>query len=192
MSNKTLTNAAILQDSIQSLALVEIVRDPIEIAGIHLVGIPVALGETWFVLSPVSDQMSFNGFTALRMSDVTAVKRRFRMRSFYVSALQAQRATLPHLPRLELESDASILASAQQWFSLLVVEREVANTGTAEIGSVLRVFRNRITMRLMDLNATWFEQSETYFTRDITRISFGGRYEEALAAVAELTDPKWR
>jgi hypothetical protein len=192
MSDKISPNEAVLQGSIRNLALVEIVRDSIEIPGIHLVGIPIALGRSWLVLCPVNDLMSFDGFTALRLSDITAVKRKFPKRSFYVNALQSQRATLPHLRRLDLDTESSVLISAQRWFSLLVVDREIANAGAAEVGGVLRASRNKITMRLMDLDATWIEQSETFFTREITRVTFGSRYEEVLAAMAGLKDPKWR
>jgi len=47
-------------------------------------------------------------------------------------------------------------------------------------------------MRLLTPDAKWVPGWRRYAIKDITRIGFGGSYEETLAQVAALPDPKWR
>jgi len=182
----------VLRIGVDNQMLVQVVRQSIEIPGIHLVGIPIAVGRTWLVLSNLNDALSLDGFTALRISDITAVKLKFRRRSFYVRSIQHKRLPLPGLPKLDLDSESEVLRSMQRLFSLIVVNREIVNTGASEIGRLTRISSRTVTMQLIDPSAHWIRGTETFRARDITRIGFGGGYEESLAGVAGLKDPKWR
>lgn len=180
-----------LQRSVRNRALVQVIRRQLEEDGEHLVGVPVAVGTEWLVISRLGDAILLDGFDALRLSDITDVKHDFQRRSFYVRGLKHKRAALAALPALDLNSGRDLLRSAQRCYSLLVISREIENPGVAEIGRIIRASSHSYAMRLLTPNAKWVSEGVSYRTGEITRIGFGGEYEETLAAVAGLADPKW-
>lgn len=185
-------NHEALQRCADNFSLAQVVRQELEEEGRHLIGIPVSIGTKWIVLVRLDDAICLDGFDALRISDVTEVNTRFRRSTFYLSGLRSQRARIPALPKLDLRSTKSLLKSAQRWFALLTIDREKANPGAAEVGRVGRVSAREYAMQLIAPDAKWVPGWQRYATNDITRIGFGGAYEETLARVAEVPDPKWR
>src|SRR5205814_696727 len=117
---------------------------------------------------------------------------RFAVRSFYVRGLQRKRAVLPALPELNLATTPDLLRSAQAWFSLLVLERELLLPASNVIGRLVRASAQTVHMRLIRPGANWDRERCQLRTSDITSIGFGGRYENTLADVAELKYPRWK
>ena len=179
-------------DCIENRCLVEVVRPELDGGGEHLVGVPVAIGREWLVISRLDDMIVLDGFDALRLSDISEVKDKFPYRSFYVRGLRQKRESLKALPTLDLDSTTGLLRSAQRSFSLLVIHREVMNPGAVEIGTIVGASTRSYRMRLLTPSAGWVREEVSYRADDVMRVGFGGEYEETLATVAGLPDPKWR
>jgi hypothetical protein len=152
----------------------------------------MTVGERWVVIARMDDSIRLDGFDALRLSDVASIDLRFPRRSFYLRGLRQKRVTIPALPPLGLASVRQMLETAQRWFSLLTIDREGVNPGACEIGRILRFGNRTYTMKLMTPGADWDGKLEPYRYSDVTRVGLGGQYEETLASVAGLPDPKWR
>jgi len=181
-----------LQRCADNFTLVQIVRQEIYDEAKSLIGVPVVFSTQWIVLTRLDDAISLDGFDALRVSDVTKINTRFRRSVFYTRGLRSRRAQIAAVPKLDLRSTPSLLRSVQRWFALLTIDRENANPGAAEIGQVGRISARGYAMRLLTPDAKWVPGWRRYAIKDITRIGFGGSYEETLAQVAALPDPKWR
>jgi len=181
-----------LQHCADNFTLAQIVRQEVYEGGRYLIGVPVVLSRDWIVLVKMDDAITLDGFDALRVSDVTKINTRFRRSAFYRGGLRSRRARVPALPKLDLRSTQSLLRSAQRWFALLTIDREHANPGGAEVGQVGRVSAQGYAIRLLTPDAKWVRGTHRYATKDVTRVGFGGTYEETLAQVAALPDPKWR
>jgi len=173
-------------------SLVRLVRRRLDAKGKHLIGVPLQVGAAWVVIATMDDRISIDGFDALRLSDVDQVERQFVRRAFYVRGLSAKRARVPELPHLQLGSIRGLLRSAQEWFPLLVIDREEVNPGAAEIGRIVRVADSSYTMKEIDPSGDWRRSNARYHQGDVTRVGFGNEYEETLASAAGVPDPKWR
>lgn len=187
------TTHAPLDAAVSSRTLVRIVRNNhFEAKGNHLIGVPLQLGSAWVVIARMDDRINFDGFDALRPKDIDKVERQFPNRAFYISALRLKGARLPSLPRLRLDSSKQLLQSVEQWFPLLVIDREEDNPGAAEIGCIIRFTASTYRMKAINPSATWTKGNGSHNLAEITRVGFGGEYEESLAAVAGVSDPRWR
>lgn len=176
--------------NVEKRRLVQFVRG-FESPGDHLIGIPIQVGRVWMILARIDDHIAPAGFDALRIEDLSEVRETFKGRSFYIRGLRARRCSLPGLPNLDLESTAGLLRSASRFFSLLVLSCEHLSPDTVDIGAVVGVTSRSSSVRLIRPNAQWVRGLSRYRGTDITRVGFGGDYEETLAAVAGLADPKW-
>ncbi|MDQ2668355.1 MAG: hypothetical protein M3Z05_20515 [Gemmatimonadota bacterium] len=186
------TTLGTIRAAITNRTLVRIVRAGIQTADREQEGVPVAVGNSWVVFTKMGDGINLSGFGAVRLNDITTLQTRFERRAFYVSALRMKRARISAVPPLDLTSAATLLKTAQNWFSLLVVERELAFPNTVEIGRVTRSMSSTVEMRLVSSSAKSNPRSCRIRVADITAISFGGQYEDALADVAGFEDPGWK
>ena len=189
MTTRTL---GLLRTAITDRTLVRIVRGDIQTADQEREGVPVAVGKRWIVFAQMDDSINVNGFGAVRLNDITALQTRFERRAFYVRALRLKRARIPAVPPLDLKSATTLLKTAQKWFSLLVVERELLFPNSVDIGRMTRSWRSAVEMRLVSASAKRESRSCRLKTADITAISFGGQYEDTVADVGGFEDPGWK
>jgi hypothetical protein len=66
---------------------------------------------------------------------------------------------------------------------MVTIHREKVAPDICVIGKVIRVGEGRVYLLEIKTDASWETEASHYRLRDITRIDFGGRYEEALALV---------
>jgi hypothetical protein len=182
---------SVLKAAIERFALLRFARGRIEEQGESLIGVPVAIGKQWVVLARMDDAIRFDGFDALRLEDLTMVDRTFPRRSFYLGALGAKRCRMASIPGLDLTNARTLLESVKTWYSLVVVDREVGEWDGADIGRVLRFSSKSFTLQLLSPDAEWDRDPQRIDLADVTRVGFGGEYEETLAAVAGMRDPRW-
>ena len=76
------------------------------------------------------------------------------------------------------------METAGRAFPLITIHCEVVDPEVCYIGHVNEVRGGEIAMRLVTPAAKWEAEFERYPTSSITRVAFGGDYEEALSAVA--------
>ena len=76
-----------------------------------------------------------------------------------------------------------MLTTANRAFPLVTIYREQADAGVCHIGRVVGVSKTSVTLLEIGPDATWYAEPEAYRLSEITRVDFGGGYEEALHLV---------
>ncbi len=153
---------------------------PLEKSKTH--GYVVALGPQFFLLALLSDLIWFDGFECFRIRDVRNV-RPDPYEKFVASALKKRGERLPKKQRLMVDSIKVILASATRDFLLITIHREGVAPGVCRIGRVVGINGGRVWLQEINPDATWDTTPLPYPLAEITRIAFGGDYENALHLV---------
>ena len=86
-------------------------------------------------------------------------------------------------PSVDLDDTRDLLQSAQRQFPLVNIETELAPPGSCYIGRISALDEEGVVLELVSPAGEWDEE-EHYLYESITRVGFGGRYEEALAIAA--------
>lgn len=155
-------------------------------------GYVVALARQWFVLLIVGEGITFVGCQAFRMKDVTALVAPAPYAAFKEKALRMRklRRTVP--AKLDLSSTNALLLSANAQFPLVTVHSEIVDPEICHIGQVIEVSRTAVKLKEINPDATWDSELTCHRLTKITRIDFGGPYEEALALVGGSANPAFK
>ena len=193
---KRIRHLTILTSALQSGQMVRIVAKPTP--DTTLDGYVVSLSET-FVLLHLLDggfHMALNGYTALPLSEIKKIRLLDDDNSFADRALKVKGIfPKPQLDLLLLDFPG-LLSSADAHFPLVTIHLERLNRDCCFIGRVEKLTKKSLQLQKIDASAQWAEMEKFRF-EDITRIDFGGGYEEALwlvnqneraAAAAQGTD----
>ncbi|MDQ2732908.1 MAG: hypothetical protein M3Y56_14715 [Armatimonadota bacterium] len=163
--------------------MVEIDRSP-KIAD-TIEGYVVGASDRFVMLHALDrDYMLLNGYIVLRWKDI----RRYRTRDnnkFIADRALALKGIRP-IPKLEIDlSDfPALLRSANAHFPLVTIHQEIKDSNTCFIGHVQAVTDKTLTLAQISPAAKW-NRTRCYKLKHITRVDFGGGYEETLALVAE-------
>ena len=145
-------------------------------------GYVVDVGPRFFLLALVSDRIRFDGFEVLRIADV----RRLRAdpeRKFIEHALKLRKARMPRRPRLDMSSVAGIVESAGRSAPLISICNESEAPDVCYIGRLIDVQDGWCALLKIQPSARWDRQSRWFSMKGITRVCFGGDYEDALYLV---------
>jgi len=145
-------------------------------------GYVLDVGSWFFLLALVSDRLWFDGFECLRIVDVKGL-RRDPYAAFAEAALRKRDARKPRKPRVSLESIEELLRSAGRAFPLVAIHREKVDPDVCHIGRVVNIKRGRVVLLEIRPDATWEDGPSEYRLNEITRVNFGGDYENALHIV---------
>jgi hypothetical protein len=146
-------------------------------------GFVVGLGREWVLLHWLDPSIFLNGWTALPLADVESVEARSAEETFAPAAL-ALRHVRPAAPEgIALDDLAGLLASVDRSYRLVVVHREPDDPAGPLIGRVAQLGDDSFILRHVTPAGRW-NDSGGYRYDEVTRIDFGGGYEEALALVA--------
>ena len=145
-------------------------------------GYVLDVGPEFFLLALVSDQIRFDGFQALRLRDVRKLREN-PFASFVEAALKARHERRPRKPKVNLGSLSSLLLSAGRAFPLVSIHRERVDAGTCQIGRVMGVSKGKARILEIGPGAVWDKKPTDYALKQITRVDFGGAYEDALHLV---------
>jgi hypothetical protein len=146
-------------------------------------GYVLDIGPEFFLVALVSDAIRFNGFQCFRLSDVRGLQVPGKYAGFAEAALKKRGARLPKKPPVAVTSLAELLLTASQAFPLITIHREKIDPDVCQIGHVVDVRNGRVSLLEIGPDAAWGEKPETYRLNEITRVDFGGDYEEALHLV---------
>jgi hypothetical protein len=97
--------------------------------------------------------------------------------------VMAMRPPTARLPEVDLDDTRGLLETAQESFPLLTIQTEQRHPGACYIGRVASLDDEAAVFHLVSPAGEWDDEDE-YPYETITRIGFGGRYEEALALAA--------
>jgi hypothetical protein len=145
-------------------------------------GYIVAVGPDFFLLALVSDHIRFNGFQAMRIVDVRRL-RPHPFTAFVESALKKRRERRPKKPKVSVSSLRALLLSAQKSFPLVTIHRERIDPDVCQIGRVMRVTTATLSLLEITPGAVWEEAPTQHALKQITRVDFGGDFEDALHLV---------
>lgn len=174
------TGRALLKISLKTRALVRVSRS---IEPGHVDARVAAISARLVALAVVSDDIHPNGFEIYRLADVAKVKAA-PYTAFITRALAARGEKLPRLGRVSLGSFRSVVADAAKRFALVTVYREHLYPDECLIGRPQRLTATSMSFLTIDPTAEWdLAHPDTIRWRDVTRVDFGGAYEEALALV---------
>ena len=180
MKTRTLSHRAALVSARATRKLTRIRRT---IAVGHMDGYVVGIGHDFVLILLVSDLITYNGFEALRLKDIESVEIPSPYVKFIQSALALRRLKKPRSPKVNLDSTANVVRSAAARFPLVTIHYEIADPDVCLIGTPASIGKSILKLRSITPNAEWQEELDSVRMSDITRVSFGGSYEEALALV---------
>jgi hypothetical protein len=150
-------------------------------------GYVLAVGRSHFLLALVSDRVVFDGFECFRIRDLKSIEADPH-RTFAEAALKKRGLRRPRTPRLDLDSTRTILESAGALWPLVTIHREEVAPEVCYIGQVVGTNRTQVALREIGPDATWDQTATAHSLREITRISVGGSYEEALFLVGGASE----
>jgi hypothetical protein len=142
----------------------------------------LGLGPKFFFMTLVSDRIWFDGFECFRRDDVMDFKPD-PYAPFTEAALRKRGERIPKKPRLNLDGISALLLSASRAFPLVTIQREQVDPAVCWIGRVVAVGRGRVSVREINPDATWDDKPSDMRLDEITRVNFGGDYENALYLV---------
>jgi hypothetical protein len=140
------------------------------------------VGPRFFLLALVSDRIRFDGAECFRCGDVRSL-RPDPYTAFVETALRKSRELKPKKPRVSVGSIEELLLSAGYAFPLVTIHRERVDPDVCWIGRVQGVDRGRLSLLEIGPDATWEDSPQEYRVAEITRVNFGGDYENALHLV---------
>jgi hypothetical protein len=140
------------------------------------------IGPKFFLLALVSDCIWFDGFQCIRINDIGDVESD-PYAAFTETALKKRGERIPRRPRVNVASVEELLLSASRAFPLVTIHREQVDPDVCWIGRVLGVEKGRVLLREIGPDARWDEAPNAYRLSEITRVDFGGDYEDALHLV---------
>jgi hypothetical protein len=146
-------------------------------------GYVLEIGPRWFLLAIVGDGIRFNGFQRFRLSDIRELQVPHPYAAFAEAALKKRGQRMPKKPRVAVESIEVLLLSANRSFPLVTINREKIDPEVCEIGRVVQVEDRHVSLLEINPDASWDAEPKQYRLRDITRVDFGGEYEDALRLV---------
>lgn len=146
-------------------------------------GFVVGVGQAWVLLAVLDPNIYLNGYTALRLGDVSKVKRRGGPVTFVGRALAARGEWPPVAVDVDLDSVADLVRTGSNVAPLVTLHVEEDDPDVCYVGRPVR-FTNR-SVRLLEITpqAEWRDRPTKWSLADVTRVDFGGRYEEALALI---------
>jgi hypothetical protein len=146
------------------------------------------MGPEFFLLGFIDDHIRFNGFECHRVSDVRKLKAPAPTAEFMTKALRLRQESIDKKPDIDLSSVTALLRSATALFPLIAIHREKINPDTCKIGKVIELNDKRVRFLEIDPDAVWANKPTTVRLSDITRVDFGGGYEDALHIVGGKPD----
>lgn len=164
--------------------LVRIFREDLEGPESWSDGFVVAANEEMVMLQLVDDSIRLNGYQILFLEDISDFVHPAPFSDFQKRVLQLRGEEVEH-PGIELGDLGQLLIEISEEFGLVTLHREEFETESCEIGRVLKA--DGVTFELEEIgsDARWFDDTYEYDLYDITRIEFGGAYEDALLLVNE-------
>jgi hypothetical protein len=145
------------------------------------------LGAEFFLVCVVSSEIRFDGFQALRFADLTKVAVPAPHHEFVERALALRKLRRRVDPKVDVKDLGSLLASGAAVFPVVTIHGEIADPEVCHIGKVVRVTEKTVTLREITPDAKWERRPRRYALREVTRVDFGGSYEEALHIVGQAT-----
>jgi hypothetical protein len=146
-------------------------------------GYVLDIGPQFFLIALVSDGLRPNGYQCYRLADIRKLRVPDKFAQFHEAVLKKRGIRFPKKPRVDVSSIEKLLQTANRAFPLITIHREKVDAGACWIGRVVDLGRGRVTLLEIGPDASWHDELETYRLSEITRVDFGGDYENALQLI---------
>ena len=150
----------------------------------HFDGYVSRLGERFFALAVIDDNVHINGFACLRYEDVTRIILPPPNEHFLVKALNLRGEYPPTCPPIDLTSALSLIRSACDHIHIVSVHPEIDDPETCWIGRLRSSSDELVVLDLVSPGGDWEVDPFQVELKHVTRVDFGGEYENALMLVA--------
>ncbi|MEW4567716.1 hypothetical protein AB1L88_07595 [Tautonia sp. JC769] len=151
-------------------------------------GYVLGIGPDLVLLAVVGHGIRLDGYQVYRLDDITRLEDPAPHAAFVESALKLRGLAHPSPPSVNLDSLPDLLRTATDAFSLLTIHTEDEDPEVCWIGQVVETHPDRVVLRHITPDASWDDLPDSYPLDEVTRIDFGGSYEEALWLVANAAD----
>jgi hypothetical protein len=145
-------------------------------------GFIIDANEEMVLLQLVDDSIRLNGYQILFLEDISDFVHPAPFNDFQKKVLELREEEAQN-PEIELGDLSQILLDISEDFGLVTLHREELESDSCEIGRVVRADEVSFELEEIGSDARWFDETYEYDLYDITRIEFGGAYEEALLLV---------
>jgi hypothetical protein len=150
----------------------------------YLRGFVLNYSESLTLVNVLDSNFYLNGFSVIRNSDVSEYRAYDKEDYFLNQALRLKSIKPARKPRVDLSDWASVLRTAQKMFPLLTISRESISRDVCYIGKLVSMTNKTFTLYDIDPDANWDRAYRRRFV-DLTKVDFGGGYEDALWRVAK-------
>jgi hypothetical protein len=144
----------------------------------------LAYSETLTLLNVLTDDYFLNGFAVIRNEDVVCYSPYDSPEYFLNRAVQLKGIKPKRAPKVDISDWTRLLKSANQLFPLITIHRELISPDVCHIGTIQSIRAKTFSLFELDPDAEW-DRERQYKFADVTRVDFGGGYEDALWRVAE-------
>jgi hypothetical protein len=147
-------------------------------------GFVVGVGKDWFVLQAFeAGAHSSAGYMAFRSKDVSLLTVPAPNQQFAAKALRL-RGLRRQVPKgLKVGSLPALMRSANGVEPVVTIHLEALAPETCYIGRVATVAKREVELHEITPGAKWKRTTTVFLLADITRVDFGGPYEDALARI---------
>ncbi|EAQ67078.1 hypothetical protein MED121_14164 [Marinomonas sp. MED121] len=147
-------------------------------------GFIIDANEEMVLLQLVDDSIRLNGYQILFLEDISDFVHPAPFNDFQKKVLELRQEEIQN-PEIELGELNEILLNISEDYGLVTLHREELESDSCEIGRVIKADDVSFELEEIGSDARWFDETYEYDLYDITRIEFGGAYEEALLLVNE-------
>jgi hypothetical protein len=104
---------------------------------------------------------------------------------FHEAVLKKRGVRFPRKPVADVRTLPRLLLTANKAFPLVTIHREEKERSACWVGRVVDLSEGRLTLLEIGPGASWDRELHSYRLNEITRVDFGGDYENALYLIGE-------
>ena len=120
------------------------------------------------LLQPLSDRLDLDGYSILRIADISHFAVDYPRQEFHLHALAAKRICCRPPAPVDLSSMESALRSIEATYPLFVVHREIEDPEVCEVGRLKFSTSESYTLCTMSPEARWVDDPRHYLFSSIT------------------------
>ena len=147
-------------------------------------GYVVKIGSEFFAVHVVDKGIRLDGFNCLRYLDVTSAEMPAPNASFISRVLQLRGQRVAGSFPFDLTSAGTLIRDAGRAYPVVTLHLERVDPDVCYIGRVISVRDDEVSIQSISPGGEWLDDVDTYALSDISRVDFGGAYEEALVLAA--------
>lgn len=144
----------------------------------------LALGQEFVALETFDKAARLDGYSCLRYRDISDVVSPAPTAGLLEKALLARGLTRSTAPEIDISSLPALIRSAGSAFPLVSIFLEGEDDDVCYIGRVAGVADTEVRLHYIDPNGRFEASPSSYLLGGVTRVDFGGSYEEALHLVS--------